>query len=141
MFTRLQKDIQIEDLRNHPAELITSLRNLLAGDAKILPDQKRDGFYEVEDRARTYYIHVSPVTGKILLLAAWPNEDARPDETQCPESDARGISLRGNFHPGPDGGQLVSGHRDEQKADPSPPSAKSAAGFGMTDHGSCAVNV
>jgi hypothetical protein len=35
---------------------------------------------------------------------------------------------------------FVVDRRDEEKADPSPPSAKRAAGFGMTDNGSCAVN-
>lgn len=82
MFTRLRKDVQIEDLRNHPAELMTSLQDLLAGDVKVVPDPKRDGFYEVEDRARTYYIHVSPVTGKILLLASWPNDNTAPGATK-----------------------------------------------------------
>jgi hypothetical protein len=52
-----------------------ALQALLAGDAKITPDPKRAGFYEVESGVRTYYISVFPVTGRILLLATWPNED------------------------------------------------------------------
>jgi hypothetical protein len=109
MLTRWHNGVQIEDLRNHPAEMVMTLRNLLAGDANITPDPKRVGFYEVKSRALTYYIHVSPVTGKILLLAAWPNEDARPDEARCPESETRDISLRGNFHPGRNEGSARHG--------------------------------
>lgn len=83
MITGLRNDMQIEDLRNHSAEMVTSLRNLLAGDAKIAPDPKRAGFYEVESHALTYYIHVFPITGKVLLLAIWPKEDGPPGATQA----------------------------------------------------------
>jgi hypothetical protein len=75
MLTGLRNDVPIEDLRNHPAEILVTLQTLLAGDAKITPDPKRAGFYEVESGVRTFYIHISPVTGRILLLATWPNED------------------------------------------------------------------
>ena len=39
-----------------------------------IADPKRNGFYEIESDAVVYYIHVSPVTGKVLLLATWQNE-------------------------------------------------------------------
>ena len=76
MLTRLRDDIQIEDVGSHPAEAVAALQELLADRARIAPDPKRAGFYEVEGRTLTYYIHVSPVSGKILLLATWPNEGA-----------------------------------------------------------------
>lgn len=136
MLTGWRHERQVEDLRNHPAEMLTSLRNLLAGDGKISADPKRNGFYEVADRARTYYIHVSPVTGKILLLATWPNENAPTDETQGPGSDTRDVGLRGKSHPGLTG-RLES---DKEEADPSPTSANDAVGFGMADRRSCVVN-
>jgi hypothetical protein len=75
MLTSLRDDIRIEDLRSHPAETVAALESLLAAGARISPDPKREGFYEVEGGARTYYIHVSPVTGKVLLLATWPSAD------------------------------------------------------------------
>ena len=74
MFRVLRNDIQIEDLGNHPAATVAGLQNLLASNPNVAPDPKRAGFYEVEGRTVTYYIHISPVTGKILLLAAWPNQ-------------------------------------------------------------------
>ena len=73
MLTSRNDDIHIEDLRSHPAETVAALESLLARGARISPDPKRAGFYEVEGGGRTYYIHKSPVTGKILLLATWPN--------------------------------------------------------------------
>jgi hypothetical protein len=76
MLTTQNNEIEIEDLRNHPAEIVAALRKLLAGGARINPDPKREGFYEVESPALTHYIHVSPVSGKILLLATWPRADA-----------------------------------------------------------------
>jgi hypothetical protein len=74
MLASIDSNIQIEDLRNHPAETVLTLRSLLAGGATLIPDAKRRGFYEVESGSLVYYIHVSPVTGNILLLATWPNE-------------------------------------------------------------------
>ncbi len=65
---------QIEDLGNHPTEAVAALRSLLAGGANTIADPKRDGFYEVEGDSAVYYIHVSRVTGKVLLLATWQNE-------------------------------------------------------------------
>jgi hypothetical protein len=65
---------QIEDLGNHPTETVAALRSLLAGGANTIADPKRNGFYEIESDAVVYYIHVSPVTGKVLLLATWQNE-------------------------------------------------------------------
>jgi hypothetical protein len=76
MVMNANSELQIEDLRNHPAEMVVTLRSLLAGGAKVTPDPKRPDFYEVEDESVVYYIHVSPVTGKILLLATWPSENA-----------------------------------------------------------------
>ena len=83
MVMRYERELQIEDLRNHPVEMVSILRKLLAGGARVEPDPKRPGFYEVESGATVYYIHVSPVTGKILLLAAWPSETAAVGAAQA----------------------------------------------------------
>jgi hypothetical protein len=74
MVMRWEQEVKIEDLRNHPAEAVRSLRNLLSSGAKVTPDPKRTGFYEVESGSLVYYIYSSPTTEKILLLATWPNE-------------------------------------------------------------------
>jgi hypothetical protein len=71
-----EPEVKIEDLRNHPAEAVTSLRNLLSNGAKVTADPKRSGFYEVESGSLVYYIYSSATTDKILLLATWPAESA-----------------------------------------------------------------
>jgi hypothetical protein len=79
MVMALEREMQIEDLRNHPVETIKMLRNLLFSGAKVTPDPKRADFYELEDAGVVYYIHISPTSGKILLLATWPSEAAIAD--------------------------------------------------------------
>ena len=71
-----EREMQIEDVRNHPVETVTMLRNLLFSGTQVTPDPKRADFYELEDAGVVYYIHISPISGKILLLATWPSEAA-----------------------------------------------------------------
>ncbi|HKS81818.1 MAG TPA: hypothetical protein VJR23_09975 [Candidatus Acidoferrales bacterium] len=73
------RNLQIEDLRNHPTETILSLREVLESGAEVTPDPKRAGFFEVEDGARVYYINIARPTGKILLLATWPSLHAKEE--------------------------------------------------------------
>jgi len=68
--------IQVEDLRNHGAEAVMTLRHLLTCGAKITPDPKRAGFYEVESDSTVYYIYALSTNGKVALLATWPSESA-----------------------------------------------------------------
>jgi hypothetical protein len=70
-----EPEVQIEDLRNHPAELVMRLRSLVTRGAQTSPDPNHPGFYEIESDSRVYYVHISPTTGKILLLATWPSEN------------------------------------------------------------------
>lgn len=71
MVMKLQDELQIEDPRNHSTECVETLRRLLAGGARVEADPKRSDFYEVESGSDIYYIHISPITGKIMLLATW----------------------------------------------------------------------
>jgi len=80
METLLEREFEIEDLRKHPASAVNVLRDLLAAGAELIPDPKRAGFYEIHDGSTVYYIHVSPVTGRIILLATWPiHAGSQPD--------------------------------------------------------------
>jgi hypothetical protein len=76
MHTQACGEVEIEDLRGHTAETVAELRETLSDCATMIPDPKRAGFYEVQSVAATYYVHVSPLSGKILLLATWPPENA-----------------------------------------------------------------
>lgn len=76
MVLRIEKNIKIEDLRHHPAEVVEKLQALLAAGAVAHEDPHRDSFYEIESNGRVYYICVSPVTGKVLLLGTWLASEA-----------------------------------------------------------------
>jgi len=76
MVLRYGSEMQVEDLRNHPQEAVESLRKLLAYGARVTPDPKRLGFFEVESGSLVYYIYAPPSTDKIILLATWPHESA-----------------------------------------------------------------
>lgn len=75
MASHLNGSIQIEDMGNHPKQAVADLRCLLASGATTTADPKRNGFFEVESDSTVYYIHITPVTGKILLLATWQNDN------------------------------------------------------------------
>ncbi len=74
MVLRREKNLTIEDLRNHPAETIEKLRGLLAAGALAQADPRRPDFYELENGSQVFYIYVSPNNGKVLLLATWTKE-------------------------------------------------------------------
>jgi hypothetical protein len=69
-----ERQVQIEDLRNHSPETVMTLRRVLQCGAKVTPDPKRAGFYEVESRSTVYYIYAPTMGGKVTLLATWPAE-------------------------------------------------------------------
>jgi len=69
-------NIQVEDLRDHGVEAVMILRHLLTYGAKISPDPKRAGFYEVESDSTVYYIYAPSKNGKVVLVATWPSESA-----------------------------------------------------------------
>ena len=39
------------------------------------PDPCRSDFFELEDGNKVFYIHISPVNGKVLLLATWLKDE------------------------------------------------------------------
>ena len=70
----VERELHIENPRNHPPETVSALRAILSGGTQVTPDPKRPNFYEIEDDSIVYYIHVLPTSGKVLLLATWPSE-------------------------------------------------------------------
>jgi hypothetical protein len=71
MFLRMKQLPGVENLRNYPAEVIKGLEELLLSGGSALPDPKRKGFYDLENHERTFFIQISSVTGRVLLLATW----------------------------------------------------------------------
>jgi hypothetical protein len=71
MVLRLDGQLNIDNFRHYPELLVSELREQLAAGALVQLDPHRDNFYEVEASRHVFYIHVSPQTGKVLLLGVW----------------------------------------------------------------------
>ncbi len=71
MRLHLNRDLTIENLKRYPEDIVEKLRDLLATGAEALPDPHRRGFYDVLNGNRVFFIHVSPVSGNVMLLASW----------------------------------------------------------------------
>jgi hypothetical protein len=61
----------VDNPRNYPAEIIKELEELLLSGGSALPDPKRKGFYDLENYERRFFIQISSITGKLVLLATW----------------------------------------------------------------------
>lgn len=68
----------IDNLRNYPEHVVAHLSAVLQDGAVARPDPRRKGFYDVADGDRVFFIHISPVSGKVWLLASWNAESAQP---------------------------------------------------------------
>jgi hypothetical protein len=71
MVLRLNQEPVIENLGHVPGEVVERLRTMLARGASAQADSRRENFYEIESGDRVYWIHLSPVTGHVVLLAVW----------------------------------------------------------------------
>ena len=81
MILRLNQHPNIENLRHHGPEAVEKLRHLLASGAPAKLDPRRSDFYELEDGNKVFYIHISPVSGKVLLLATWLKDEEAAEMT------------------------------------------------------------
>jgi len=80
MVLRLNQNLTIENPQHYSKDDVEKLRALLVSGAEFLPDPHRKDFYEVANGARMFYIHVSPVSGTVFLLATW-QKSAVPRKT------------------------------------------------------------
>jgi hypothetical protein len=94
MLLKLNESPRIEDLRNHSAESVETLRILLRTGARARPDPRRRDFYEVDNCSRVFYIHITP-RGKVWLLAIWTKDSAQPDV--APDTTAAALSASRRF--------------------------------------------
>jgi hypothetical protein len=74
---RFSQTPMIDNLRNYPEHLVSRLGALLRDGAVAQPDPRRKGFYDVADGDRVFFIHVSPISGRVWLLASWAVEEAQ----------------------------------------------------------------
>ena len=71
MILRTEKRPAIDNLQNYPAEVVDQLGKLLMDGVSARQDPCRKNFYDVEHANRAFFIHLSPLTGKVILLAMW----------------------------------------------------------------------
>jgi hypothetical protein len=88
MVLQLSEQARIEDPRNYGPAVVNALRVLLAAGVSAQHDPRREHFYELEDGENTFYIHISPVNGDVVLLARWLSS---PKDVCIPPSPRRRI--------------------------------------------------
>lgn len=73
----------VDNLRNYPAENIRELEKLLLSGGSALPDPKRKHFYDLENHERTFFIQISSITGRVVLLATWLRREPAVEQMGC----------------------------------------------------------
>jgi hypothetical protein len=92
MLLRMKQLPGVDNLRNYPAEIIKGLEALLLSGGSALPDPKRKGFYDLENHERTFFIQISSITGRVVLLATWPRPRRAVALAGCTGSGVRGTA-------------------------------------------------
>ena len=78
MLIRLDHKPAIDNIHKYPQSIVDRLAVLLSAGAVAEADARRKGFYDVSDGDRVFFIHISPVSGKVFLLASWRVEPSLP---------------------------------------------------------------
>jgi hypothetical protein len=71
MVLRLEQMPRIEALRSYPMGTADRLSQLLALGAPARPDPRREGFFEIDSDSEVFYVHISPLNGRVLLIGIW----------------------------------------------------------------------
>jgi hypothetical protein len=74
MLLQIKESSRIENPREYAAHAVEDLRGILAVGSEAQRDPHRENFYVVENNNDTYYIHVSPISGNVTLLAKWSGQ-------------------------------------------------------------------
>lgn len=81
-----REKIRIENARLYPAEIVDELRTALSKGTKLQADGARKHFYDVDYAGRTFFIHISPASGSVTLIATWVRERSSADVKQDGQS-------------------------------------------------------
>ncbi len=68
---QIKAEARIENPRKYDFGAVEHLRHLLAAGSAAQRDPQRENFYDIEGHGEAYYIHVSPISGNVVLLAKW----------------------------------------------------------------------
>jgi len=76
MVLRMTKVVMIENPREYASHTVEDLRQLLLSGGPAERDPRRQHFFNLEGDKSAYYIHISPITGNVMLLAKWSRQPA-----------------------------------------------------------------
>jgi hypothetical protein len=68
---KFNQGVKVENPRAYEAGTVANLQYLLKIGSPAERDPRRENFYEVDGGSEIYYIHISPVSGNVVLLAKW----------------------------------------------------------------------
>jgi hypothetical protein len=71
MKIQVESGARIENPREYERGAVEHLRHLLELGSSAQRDSRRQNFYDVNSHGESYYIHISPVSGNVVLLARW----------------------------------------------------------------------
>ena len=74
MLLQIKEVARIQNPRNYELRDVEHLRQLLIEGRPAQRDLRRENFYELEGQGGTYYIHISPISGEVVLLAKWQRQ-------------------------------------------------------------------
>jgi hypothetical protein len=68
---KFNQGVKVENPRAYEAGAVKHLQYLLEVGSPVERDPRRENFFDVDGGSEIYYIHVSPVSGNVILLARW----------------------------------------------------------------------
>lgn len=71
MVVLVKQGARIENPREYERGAVEHLRHLLEIGSPAQRDPRRQNFYDIDGNSETYYVHISPITGHVVLLAKW----------------------------------------------------------------------
>ena len=74
MVFRMTEIAENENPREYASQAVEDLRHLLLAGGQAERDPRREHFYNLEGDNSAYYIHISPITGNVILLAKWSRQ-------------------------------------------------------------------
>jgi hypothetical protein len=95
MFLQMKEVSGVDNLRNYPAENVKELEQVLLSGVSAVPDAKRKDFYDLSNHERTFFVQISLVTGRVVLLATWLRGKRAVAHAGCSvDGEDRSIKLR-----------------------------------------------
>lgn len=76
---KFNQGVNVENPRDYEASAVEHLQYLLSIGSPAECDPRRENFYELDSGNEIFYIHVSPISGNVVLLAKWIRQSRTRD--------------------------------------------------------------